>query len=413
MKVLFFSADSNGGYPIPAVLGGAVSALVEKLVSENNDKQNLDFAIVSFYDPEAKKIAELKYPNVRFIWVKIPKAIRVLDKIVFDYIKKYRKSLKAVSFKSTFSLLLYIVKARRLVRRENSDCIVLENNIPLALILKGNRFHARVCYHLHNVPRINAKCRDVFKRVDDYICVSGFVADEVAKKTNPIGPVPNEKMRILYNCVDTNEFRPIERDSQTLRIYRNRYSIKDDDFVIVFIGRLTAEKGVDLLLKAAKYVHSERIHILIVGSFHYNDAEKTSYQEYLQELSKDIRGKVTFTGYVRNDELQYIYNLADLAVLPSMWDEPAGLTNIEAMSCGIPVITTNSGGIKEYVGDSAIVVERGKNTAEDIARSIKLLMDNDALREKYSLKARERVLNNFDKKKYYQNFCKIIEESED
>lgn len=407
MKVVIFSADSNGGYPIPAVSGGAVSALVERLVDENNRLKNFKLEIVSLHTPVAEKTAKLKYEDVKFYWIKPPKIVKIFDKFIFFMVKKYKKSEKAVSFKSIFTLLFYIAKARGFVKKSNADTIIIENNIPLAWILKGNNLNSKICYHLHNVPRINAKCKDVFNKTTEFWCVSKFVAEEIEKDTNPIGPVPESKVRVFYNCIDTDRFHYIKKSEPLLREYMRRYKLDKAEFVIIFTGRLTAEKGIDILLKAVKDINRKNIRVLVVGSFHYNEDEKTDYQDYLRELSNEIIEQVTFTGYVPNDELPYLYNIADIAVLPSMWDEPAGLTNLEAMACGLPVITTNSGGITEYVGDAAIVIERNEDIIQEVGKQIIRLMDNQRLRESYSRKAICQA-ELFNKKKYYEDFCKQI-----
>lgn len=70
----------------------------------------------------------------------------------------------------------------------------------------------------------------------------------------------------------------------------------------------------------------------------------------IRRLAESMKDRILFTGYINNEELPYMYNLANVAVLLSIWDEPAGLTMIEALSCGIPFISTYSGGIPEYIG---------------------------------------------------------------
>ena len=69
MKIAIFIADSNGGYPVPAVKGGAVSTLVEHLVEKNNERQLAEMTVVSYYDKEAVEKAK-KYPNIIFKWIR-------------------------------------------------------------------------------------------------------------------------------------------------------------------------------------------------------------------------------------------------------------------------------------------------------------------------------------------------------
>lgn len=72
--------------------------------------------------------------------------------------------------------------------------------------------------------------------------------------------------------------------------------------------------------------------ILVVGSYLHGSKEKDKYVEYIKKLANELENKVIFTGFISQKEVNRIYNAADVAVLPSMWDEPAGLTMVEAMA---------------------------------------------------------------------------------
>ena len=89
LKVLILVADSNGGYPVPAAKGGAVSTLLESLVAGNNNQQLCDMTLVSFYDEQAERIALEHYPNVTFEWVKVPRLIRSLDRFTFWCVRTF------------------------------------------------------------------------------------------------------------------------------------------------------------------------------------------------------------------------------------------------------------------------------------------------------------------------------------
>ena len=91
-----------------------------------------------------------------------------------------------------------------------------------------------------------------------------------------------------------------------------------------------------------------------------------------------------------------------------MWEEPAGLTNLEAMACGIPVITTSSGGIPEYVGKS-VILDRNEDLAKNISVEVmRLLQDKEYY---YEMKeySRAHVLTHFSKSKYLDNFFITIQ----
>lgn len=405
MKVGIFIADSNGGYPVPAVKGGAVSTLVEHLVKENNKKQLINMEIVSIYNKEAVEKSK-EYVNVSFMWIKPPPIITWMDSIAFIIFRTFFKKKKSVSYKSLFSLVYFIIRAIKLVNKESYDKIVLENNIPLAWIIKKSNYKGDYYYHLHNVPRINAGCKDVFQNATAILCVSKYVADQVKRENNPIGPINPDRTKVLYNCIDTEHFQHIQNQDEINRC-RKMYGISDEDKVIIFVGRLSAEKGIDKLLETAIKLHRDNLKILIVGSLIYNENIQDKYQILLHEMAEKLDNNVIFTGYIPQEKLPLYYSIADIAVLPSMWDEPAGLTMMEAMACGLPVITTKSGGIPEYIGRYGIIIER-KDVERGIANSIDMLLEEYNLQKEKYIGA-DYIRKYFSSEKYLYKFIQCIE----
>ena len=102
--------------------------------------------------------------------------------------------------------------------------------------------------------------------------------------------------------------------------------------------------------------------------------------------------------------------MADIVVLPSVWEEPAGLTMIEALACGKPLITTNAGGISEYVAGSGAIQLNPKNSDfyVQLKNTLLSLIENDITRkelEKISLTK----ISTLSYKEFYKNFCKKIQ----
>ena len=130
----------------------------------------------------------------------------------------------------------------------------------------------------------------------------------------------------------------------------------------------------------------------------------------INKLTENIKDKVIFTGYIPYSDTPKIYSIADFAVLPSMWEEPAGLTIIEAMATGLPVIATYSGGIPEYLSDEDdLLIKRDEQIIEELIKKIKLLYEDKALRVKLGEKNREKA-KKFNIKSYYYNFIDILKE---
>ena len=397
MKIGIMQADSNGCYPIPASKGGAVSTLVEHLIADNSINKQADLTIISYYDEQAE-LDSKKYKNVEFIWVKIPKLIKFFDAICFWCVTTFFPRKKAVSYKSIFSLLWYILFGINFLKKNKFDKLVLENNIPMAWMIKKSKYKGDYYYHLHNIPRTNARCEDVFKNCNGFLCVSKYVANKISSKNSAIGVVPRNKIHVLYNCVDTTQFQMCLSEVK-LNKFREKYKINKDDKLAIFTGRLSKEKGIDLVIEAIKSVPD--LKLLVVGSYMHNAKGSDSFQKKLFELAEDLKDRVIFTGYIDQSEIPTLYSLADVAVLPSIWEEPAGLTPIEALSCGISVITTKSGGIPEYVGKSAIILERDDNLIGNISTALKKIEKVQADRVTY-------IRDKFSMRGYMERFVKAL-----
>lgn len=130
------------------------------------------------------------------------------------------------------------------------------------------------------------------------------------------------------------------------------------------------------------------------------------YLAQIKDKANKMGNNIVFTNYISHSVLPDYYNVADIVILPSIWEEPAGLTMVEALACGAPVITTRSGGIPEYVGNDAIVIERDKMLIKNLAFSINKVLEDP---EVYRRKGISRIKNNFSEDNYLERFMKCIE----
>lgn len=401
-RLMLFVADSNGCYPVPASKGGAVSTLVEMLVAGNEEKRLIDMTVVSYYDEKAYELSN-KYHNVKFIWIKVPKFIKILDKGLFWSVSTFTH-IKATSFKSLFSLLYYSIKSSFIIRKSRCATVVLEHNIPMVWMIRWSGYSGKYFHHLHNIPRTNAMCRRGLDKCSGFLCISQYMVNEIMSKNNPIGPIEKSRVKFLFNCIDTTVFKLIP--NELLSVRKEDFGISDNSKIIIFAGRITWEKGVDKILEALDYINSN-VELLIVGAFML-DESKDPYFLKIKQLSEKHKERIHYTGYIAHDKLPDLYNLADIAVLPSMWEEPAGLTMLESMACGTPVITTCSGGIPEYVGDAAIVLRRDDCLPHEIARNVDLLLSDKELYDTYSKRGVKRINKMFSSDDYINKFYNIV-----
>lgn len=201
--------------------------------------------------------------------------------------------------------------------------------------------------------------------------------------------VKNEKIHYIPACVNTKRFNPyLKKD------LKEKLGI-EDKIVILYIGRLIQQKGLECLIKAFARVLQENLQIflIIVGE----GPLKNTLKSLVNELK--IGNNIIFLGAIPYDQIHEIHAISDITVLPSIptknWMEQFGYVLIEAMACGKPIVASRSGAIPEIVIDNetGFLVEPGN--ISDLAEKISLLASDSKLREKMGYKGRVRVEKNF------------------
>jgi glycosyltransferase involved in cell wall biosynthesis len=176
-------------------------------------------------------------------------------------------------------------------------------------------------------------------------------------------------------------------------------------FVIGFIARLTPEKGILTLIRAAAQIPFDFI-LLIVG----DGPVKDPAVKLAAELG--IENKVKWGGIISHKQLPEYMNCFDLFVLPSIpsstWKEQFGHVVIEAMACQVPVIGSDCGAIPELIGDGGLVFPSGDESR--LAAHIKALFDDPGLRKAMGARGRQRVLENYSDRVIVQKLYVILKE---
>ena len=403
MKIAFLT---DGKSPVPATKGGAVENLIEDLLDENEKKHKFDFSVLSIYEKQAGVKAN-KYRFTNFYFVKCIGIVKVLDKLVYLISKYIFKKKNLISYRFIFQRLYIMSKYPRILLKNNFDRIVVVTNSTLFLILKNKKiakkYEGKVSYYLHNEVRSLFKCEKEISSIRSLIGISQFVNDSFIKR---VSSVSSDKCFIVKNGIDTDLFK--ERNNRRIEEYRKKFHINSNDFVIVFAGRLVREKGALETIKAIKICNDRNIKLLIVGSGFYCSDVVDAYLFELKKEAELIKDQIVFTGYIDYNNMPSIYHLADLAILPSIWDEPAGMTMVEAVVSGLPLITTNSGGIPEYISeDLAIILERNEKLVENIAQGIKNVRDKKIVFDPIS---REDIANELSLVRFFDNFAMAINE---
>ena len=172
---------------------------------------------------------------------------------------------------------------------------------------------------------------------------------------------------------------------------------KEDKINLIYVGRLAPEKGVDTLLTAIKEMENKTgILVRIVG-----DGRQ---KEELIKLARKykIENTVIFYPWTDKEALSVLYHCSDIFVHPARWAEPFGVTIIEAMASGLPVITPKVSGSSWAAGEGGLTFENGNY--KDLKNKIEKLINDENLRKKLAGKAKKRA-EQFD----YRNYVKILE----
>jgi glycosyltransferase involved in cell wall biosynthesis len=246
-----------------------------------------------------------------------------------------------------------------------------------------------------------AKDRRFIGLIDDANKVARFITanSDFTKKwyLSMFGKYLKNKSSVIMGGVNIADYK---KDPGEIDAINKKYGLYDKK-VVLFTGRLTANKGVHYLVKAAPLIKGT---ILIVG----DGPERKNLEEEIKE--QKIKN-VIMAGYVnstsKNGYYHAFYERADVFVAPSVWDEPLGLTILEAMGSHTPVVGTKKGGVVSIIKDNVNGLLINSRNSKQIAIAVNSLLEKDDLRKKIGDNAYQTVLDKFTWEKIAGQFEKI------
>ena len=222
--------------------------------------------------------------------------------------------------------------------------------------------------------------------------------------------LPFEKINVVPNGVNLLLYSGVERDYE----FRRRYAM-DNEKIILFVGRLVYEKGVQHLIAAMPKIlngyHDAKLVIAGKGGM---------MDELKQEANAlGLGDKVYFTGYINGKDVPKLYKAADIAVFPSTY-EPFGIVALEAMLSERPIVVSDIGGLNEIVQHRENGMKCYAGNANSIADSILELLYNPELCANITKKAKAKVRNEYNWNKiaqdthfiYQKAICETIAEKQ-
>lgn len=207
--------------------------------------------------------------------------------------------------------------------------LLKEFGIPYVITSHGAEF---ITYKRTNI--FNKFVNDAVEGCSKIIAISEDNTKEILEKF----PQVAGKITYIKNGYNSRDFYKQQLDKKEVL---KKFSVAEYEKVILFAGRISKLKGLDTLFKAAKIYGKDNIVTLIAGD--------GDYKRELEKMKKDFcLENIVFLGNRKQSELNYIYNIADVLVLPSR-KEALPLVAIEAMACGTPVVVTNQSGMDDIV----------------------------------------------------------------
>jgi len=241
--------------------------------------------------------------------------------------------------------------------------------------------------------------KTAIEMADALIAVSEETKEDVLKYFN----VDESKVKVIYNGINLQQYITTS-ESGTL----DTYHIDKSKPFVLFVGRITRQKGIIHLVNAIKYIDPDTQIVLCAGAPDTKEIG-VEMQEAVHEVQKTRNNIIWIDKMVTKEEIIQLYSHADVFCCPSIY-EPFGIINIEAMACDTAVVASAVGGIKEVVvhGETGflIPVEQQDSApfepvnpdkfAKDLADGINTLIKDPVLRKSMAQKGRKRVEDHFD-----------------
>ena len=405
MKIAFVSQPWND--VAPPVQSGSIAIWTYEVARRL--ARSCDVIVYAKRRRHQKKVETHEGVQYRHIPIGLDTGVQRLLKPCFRF-----RSAQRPLFASPLYYLSYIRRIAADVQAQQCDIVHLFNFSQFAPLIRAFNPHVKIvlrmsCEWLTQLDRTLIERR--LQDTDLIIGCSEYITAKIRKRF----PHASTRCQTVYNGRDVHHFVQKSRDD---------VSRLNGDKNLLFVGRVTPEKGVHVLLEAFQRVVAQypKVQLTIVGPHDSTPREfvialsndpkvadlsafyAERFSTYLhRQLAPSVAEKVHFTGSIPFLELVQHYQNADAFIFPSIWDEPSGNPPIEAMAAGIPVVSTCTGGTPEYVehGKTGLLVEAGD--VQQLTNAILSLLENEDLRQSMGEAARQRAVQYFSCERMAEN----------
>jgi len=385
---------TSGILPVPAVQGGAVENLIDFYLAYNDKKRLHDITVYSVKDIKTQNHPALSSDVNHYYYIDTSSIIAKIRRTIYKLFHKDEYYNYFIEY--------YFEQAYKHLKKQSYDCIILENR-PGYTYKLSQRLSSKLVLHLHN-DLLNKDSKfhtEVLNSLNKILTVSDYIKSRVYSIEE------TDKVNAVHNGIDLQRFSPQIKSN----INREDLGLSQNDYILLFSGRINKDKGVSELIDAMlKLKDTSNIKLLILGSSFFGNAiNENEFIKSLKSKTRIIADRISFTGFIPYSQIPSYLKLADVAVIPSIWDDPFPTTVLEAQAMGLPIITTCRGGIPEEITEeNAIMLETDKHIVDHLAAAILDLYQHPEKRKKMAAASLKRS-KLFDKETFAKNFFAALE----
>ncbi|UJS17828.1 MAG: glycosyltransferase family 4 protein [Candidatus Jettenia sp.] len=394
MKIAFVSQPWN---QCPPVKGGSISIWINEVA------RRLSKACDVVVYANSSKLQKKKELDGGVYYRRISTSF---ENRFLRYLKRFSQfyTVKRPLFASRTYYLGYVIKVARDIRKQKCDIVHVHNFSQFIPVIRAYNPGVKIILHMHCDWLVELDRSMIKQRLDRTDLIVGC-SEYITEKIRRHFPEYAHRCQTIYNGVDIEHFAPEEDSGKK----------NNDAKHLLFVGRITPEKGLHTLLEAFQILvkqcpqvrmeivgpHDQTPRSFIVDLHNNNKVANLKWfydKNYLSQLKAmlcpDIASKVTFSGHIQQAYLHNNYRNADVLVNPS-FSESFGMSLVEAMATEVPVVATRVGGMTEVIEEdkTGILVEPGDAPA--LAAAILRLLANEEMRKSMGSAARKRAVELF------------------
>ena len=359
----------------PPLIEGGLARHVRKL-SENLVSRGVDVHVLTRGHEESPPEEEIR--GVVVHRVREPERPRELAEFV-TWVEHMNADMLAAGVELGDRFTFNVVHGHDWLVAVAGDHLANRFRCPLAVTIHATEYGRHQGWvdkhpqsHIHGVERWMAN------RADRVITCSAYMREHVAD----IYGLEDDRIAVIPNGIDPSELVPVA-DLDALR----REFANPAERLVLLVGRLVYEKGFQLALEALPGLTARLpdVRFIVAGS----GTHEQELRAQAHELGLDPYG--TFLGWIGDDVLHSLYRIADLCVVPSIY-EPFGLVALEAMASGCPCLVADTGGLREVVPNEDVGLRFRSRDPDSLARMAERILTDADLRERLVAEATEHVL---------------------